>query len=110
MNKVWDELKVKALNTEYPRWRRILSTIMLVVFSVTPVVVLWYLYLASPNTHCVKGFVYFLAPWLIAQLIMIIHLYVSTELSAIVRVSQIMVIGFANMWLILFSFTIETCS
>lgn len=109
MNNAWEELKNKAMNTEYPRWRRVVSTVLLIFFSLAPVMILWYLYFTNDNLHCIRGFVYFSVPWLVAQLIVTAHLYISTNVIALVRVSQKMVIGFGNMWLILFIFSIPTC-
>ncbi len=109
MSNAWQELKNKMMNTEYPRWRRGLSTVLLLLFSLTPVMVLWYLYFTKDNLHCIRGFVYISVPWLIVQLIVTAHLHISTNVIALVRVSQKMLIGFGNMWLILFIFSIKAC-
>lgn len=109
LNKLWIDLKQKALNTEYARWRRVVSTILLSTITIVTVVTIWYLFFFNENMECMKGIVYLSIPWIVVQLVVITHLYFSNTISAIVRGSQKMMIAIGNIWLILYVFSLDTC-
>ena len=109
MKQQWEELRVKALNTEHPRWRRIISTLLIILMTVTVAAVFWDHYFHNGNTSCLTGYFYFLILWLAAQIVVIGHLYFSEKTPAIARSSTKMLICFGNFWFILYLFNIQSC-
>ena len=103
------DLKRKALNTEYSQWRRVLSSIFIGLMAVLPVMVVWYMYYTADNVSCLNVPFYLSFPWLVSQLIVIVHLYFSKVIPIIVRNSIKMIIGFGNMWFIFYLFSLKTC-
>ncbi len=109
MNQQLEQLKSKALNTHYPKWRNILSTLYLVSLPTVTVLTFLYIYLFYDNTSCLKGTVYLSVPWLVAQLVVAGYLFLATNVPAVARGSIELVVGFGNMWFILYLFG-RSCS
>jgi hypothetical protein len=104
------ELKRKALKTDFPKWRRLLSASVFAFLCASTVAIFWYLYLTMGELHCYRGFVIFTIPWLVAELLVIRFLYHSQAIPQYVRDSIGLIIAFSNIWFGLLVFSLKTCA
>jgi hypothetical protein len=104
------ELKRNLLSTEYPKWRRGVSSAFLILFSYLAVFTFGYTYFSEPQAHCWKGFFYLSILWLIVQTLVISYLFFFEIIPAFARWSIELLLLVANAWFILFLFSLEACS
>jgi len=109
MNQKIDDLKRTLLSTDYPRWRNIASSILLVFLCTTIVGLFVFLYLTKPLLQCYEGYLYFAIIWLICEYMIIIYLYAYNNIPSFARTTITMVIGFSNIWFGLFVFGLQAC-
>ncbi len=104
-----DTLLSKLSRTEYPRWRNLLSCVFLAVLSTGTVLSWYYLYFTLPATQCHKGTLYLSALWLAVQWVVIGYLYGWRDIPAFARTAIKLLIVVANLWFILFLFSLKSC-
>jgi len=104
------EAKEKFLNTEYPRWRNVLSCAILVLLSTGMVSGWWYAYYTASDTECHKGFLYLSVVWLAVQWVVIGYLYRYQNIPAFARNSIKVLIMLGNVWFGLFIFSLQPCA
>lgn len=109
MKQQWAELKAKAFNTEYSRWQRVISTLLITLMAVIPVAVFWHHYFSYDNTSCLTGHFYLSTLWLATQAVVIAQLYHSKNIVAIARGLMTLLICFGNFVYILYLFSIQAC-
>lgn len=110
MNQKIDALINGMLSTEYPRWRNMLSSVMLTMLCTSIVGSFIYLYLTKPLLQCYEGFLLFSIVWLICEYIIIIYLYKYNSIPSFARTNIKMVICFSNVWFGLFVFSLRACT
>lgn len=109
MNEIFHKLKTSALNTEYPRWKNIVSTIFLTVMCLLMVVNFWYLVISTNNIECHKGFLYLSVAWVAAELLVIAYMFHYNTIPAFARASIGLFIALSNIWFGLFLFGLKSC-
>ena len=109
MNPSFNKLKENFLSTDYPKWRNVISTLFLTFVSLGVVSSFIYLYVTSSALACYKGFLVFSIIWLVAELITIVYLFLSSNIPRIARDAIIINIAFANIWFGLFIFNLKGC-
>lgn len=110
MNQKIDDLLKKMVAVEYPRWRNIVSTVLLSVLCTTVVVCYWYLHITESSLHCYEGYLFFSLVWLISEYILIFYLYRYNNIPRFARTNIKMVIGISNIWFGLFLFSLKPCA
>ena len=109
MTDKFDETRAKFLSTDYLLWRNVLSCVVLVVLSTGAVSSWWYAYYTTPGAECHRGFFYFSVLWLVVQWVVIGYLYRYRNVPAFARGAIEMLILVANIWFVLFIFSLEPC-
>ncbi|TQV74699.1 hypothetical protein FLL45_06985 [Aliikangiella marina] len=109
MSRLLEQLKTKALTTRYPKWKRI--TLLVVMLSMCSLIVgtSWFVYLTSHQLACHSTFILMTIPWLIAEIGVILFLYLSNNLPQYARDSIVLVLLFTNIWFGLFIFGLPAC-
>lgn len=105
-----NETTAKLLMTDYPQWRNLLSSVVLVILCTGTVSSLWYAYYTTPGSDCHKGFLYLSVLWLAVQFVVIGYLYRITTIPAFARSAIKLLIMLANIWFGLFIFSLKPCA
>lgn len=109
MSKKIEEFKRELFSTGYPKWRNVVSCSFLLIFSYGAVFTFWYMYFSYPEFKCWNGFFYLSVVWLFVQTTVIGFLYFYMNIPAFARWSITLFILVANMWFILFLFSLKSC-
>lgn len=109
MTDKFNEYREKLLSTDYPKWRNLISSVVLVMLSTGAVLSWWYAYYTLPETGCHKGFLYLSVLWLAIQWVVIGYLYWYRNIPAFARGAIKLFILVANIWFILFIFALKPC-
>ncbi len=104
------QLKETMLDTSYPSWRRLLSTLLLIVTCITVVMCFVYLYVNDTRLYCYQGFLIFSFIWLFVELVAIAYLYLWKNIPRFARDAIVMNIAFSNIWFGLFIFSVNACA
>jgi len=107
-NKI-EDLKQRLLSTDYPKWRKQVSCLFLLFFSYTSVITFGYLYFTTPELSCWNGFFCLSIIWLLVQTSVIAYLFFFSNIPAFARWSVTMMLLVANIWFILFLFSLTAC-
>lgn len=109
MRQTIEGLKQLLLSTDYPGWRRLTSCVFLLVLSGVSVITFGYLYFTTPELSCWTGFFYLSVVWGLIQTSVIAFLYFDFPIPVFARWSITMVLLVANIWFILFVFSLTPC-
>jgi len=109
MNPSFDKLKENIFSTNYSRWRNIISTSLLAFACLGVVGSFIYLYVTNSGLSCYKGFLIFSIIWLAAELILIVYLFLWSNIPRFARDVIKINIAFANIWFGLFIFSLKGC-
>lgn len=109
MNKKIEDFKKEFLSTDYPKWRNVVSCSFLLILSYGAVLTFGYMYFTAPELKCWNGFFYLSVVWLFVQTAVIGFLYFYSNIPAFARWSVTLLILVANMWFILFLFSLKSC-
>lgn len=109
MSDKYNELMASLTGTEYPQWRNLFSSVLLLVLSTAVVGAWWYVYFTVPEIGCYKGFFFLSILWLAVQWVVIGYLYWCPEMPAYARNAIKLLILLANAWFILFLFSLKPC-
>ena len=109
MNNINTEMKGGLLSTQYSKTRRVFSGTLLLILSAATVLTFWYMYFTYPGVDCWRGFFYISVPWLVVQIVVIAYLYFFNNIPAFARGAIDLLIGMANLWFILFLFSLKAC-
>lgn len=109
MNLSLSKFKEEYLSTQYPKWRNILSTVILALLCGSTVGIFVYLVGAGANMQCHKSFMWFSIFWLIVELITLGYLFFWTNIPRFARDVIRLNIVFAHIWFGLFVFGLEAC-
>ena len=103
-------MKEKLLSTDYPRWRNVVSCLVLFVLATGMASGWWYLYFTAPDTSCHKGALYFSFLWLAVQWVVIGYLYSYQTIPKFAREAIKLVLMLGNVWFGLFIFSLQPCA
>ncbi|WP_344796855.1 hypothetical protein [Litoribacillus peritrichatus] len=109
MSNSLEEIKKYFLSTDYPKWRRGLSALFLIVTSYAAVSVLGYLIYTEIEFGCREVFFFLSVFWLIVQTAVIAYLYFFTTIPAFARWSIEVILLITNIWFLLFLFSLQKC-
>ncbi len=109
MAKNLTEAREKLLSMEYPRWRNVLSCVILVLLTTGMVSGWWYAYYTVSDVVCHKGILYFSVVWLAVQWVVIGYFYRYQNIPAFARGAIKFLILLGNVWFGLFVFSLQPC-
>lgn len=109
MSNSFNKLKEKALSTDYPHWRNVVSTFLLGLMCLGIVGSYWYLYWTTENIQCYKGFLYLSVVWVAIELFVIAYMFKFKNIPKFARDSIGGLIAFSNIWFGLFLFSLKPC-
>lgn len=101
--------KAKGLSTVYPRWRRVLSSVVLGVLATSIVLAWWYSFFTLEDTSCHRGFLYFSIVWLAVQWVVLGFLLAFETIPRFARGAIVLLILLGNIWFGLFLFSLQPC-
>lgn len=109
MTDKYNETRARLLSTDYPQWRNLLSSVVLITLSAGIVSSWWYIHYTLSEAECHKGFLYLSVLWLAVQWVVIGYLYWYREIPAFARGAIKLLILVANVWFGLFIFSLKPC-
>lgn len=109
MSNSFNKFKEKALSTDYPHWRNVVSTFLLGLMCLGIVGSYWYLYWTTENIQCYKGFLYLSVVWVAIELFVIAYMFKFKNIPKFARDSIGGLIAFSNIWFGLFLFSLKPC-
>lgn len=105
----FNKIKEKALSTDYPYWRRVVSTFSLGLMCLAIVGGFLYLYWITENIQCYEGFLYLSVAWVLVELFVIAYMFKFNNIPKFARDSISVLIAFSNIWFGLFLFSLKPC-
>lgn len=110
MSTIIEKFKEKALSTEYPRWKNILSSCVLSFLCISVASAFWYLFLTVDKMECHKGFAILSFPWLVVEFLIVYYLFKSNTVPRYATDSMVLLVAFSNIWFGLFLFGLKPCT